>query len=34
VDLPYFNTPEFFAALKGRVLARFDEMLAAEGISA
>jgi aldehyde:ferredoxin oxidoreductase len=33
VDLPYFNTPEFFAELKGRVLARFDELLVAERIS-
>src|SRR5690349_19445452 len=33
VDLPYFNTPEFFAELKGRVLRRFDEMLAEERIA-
>ncbi|MCG3135845.1 MAG: hypothetical protein HMLKMBBP_03617 [Planctomycetes bacterium] len=26
VQLPHFNTAEFFAALRERVMARFDEM--------
>ncbi len=30
IQLPYFNTPEFFSELKKRVIARFDEMLAEE----
>ncbi|HEU4395790.1 MAG TPA: aldehyde ferredoxin oxidoreductase C-terminal domain-containing protein [Planctomycetota bacterium] len=33
MQLPYFNTPEFFAELKGKVLRRFDEMLVEEKIS-
>jgi len=33
MQLPYFNTKEFFAELKGKVLRRFDEMLEAEKIS-
>jgi len=32
IQLPYFNTPEFFAALQERVLATFDERLAAAGL--
>lgn len=32
IDLPYFNTPEFFAELKPKVLERFDAMLAEEGL--
>jgi aldehyde:ferredoxin oxidoreductase len=31
VQLPHFNTPEFFAALRDRVVARFDELAAAAG---
>ena|SRR5687768_11433770 len=33
IELPYFNTPMFFETLKGRVLARFDEMLVEEGLA-
>jgi len=33
IDLPYFNTPEFFAQLQPRVLARFDELAQAEGLA-
>ena len=32
VELAHFNTPEFFAELKERVLDRFDEMLGMEGL--
>lgn len=32
IDLPYFNTKEFFRELKGRVLARLDAMLEEEGL--
>ena len=32
IDLPHFNTKEFFAKLKTRVLARFDAMLAEEAL--
>ncbi|MBW3539155.1 MAG: aldehyde:ferredoxin oxidoreductase [Planctomycetes bacterium] len=32
IQLPYFNTPEFFAELKERVTARLEEMLAEEGL--
>ena len=32
IDLPHFNTPEFFAELKSRVTARFDEMLVTAGL--
>ncbi len=34
IDLPHFNTAEFFTELKGKVLARFDEMARAEGLLA
>jgi aldehyde:ferredoxin oxidoreductase len=27
IDLPYFNTPEFFAEMKGRVIEKFDSLL-------
>jgi hypothetical protein len=27
IDLPYFNTPEFFAELREKVLDRFDALL-------
>ncbi len=33
IELPYFNTPEFFSELKQRVTARIDELLVAEGLS-
>lgn len=33
IELPYFNTPEFFAELKQRVTARIDELLVAEGLA-
>lgn len=33
IQLPFFNTPEFFTEMKKRVTARFDELLAAEGFS-
>jgi aldehyde:ferredoxin oxidoreductase len=33
IELPYFNTPEFFAELKTKVIARFDEMLIEEGLA-
>ena len=33
IDLPYFNTPEFFAELKQRVTTRIDELLLAEGLA-
>lgn len=32
IQLPYFNTREFFTELRDRVMKRFDEMLAAEGV--
>ncbi|MCA9067403.1 MAG: hypothetical protein KDA84_00670, partial [Planctomycetaceae bacterium] len=34
IELPYFNTREFFEELKPRVMARFDEMLKEEGLAA
>ena len=34
IQLPYFNTPEFFAQLRDRVLTAFDKMAADEGLSA
>jgi aldehyde:ferredoxin oxidoreductase len=33
IQLPYFNTPEFFQKLKPRVMARFNEMLEEEGLA-
>jgi aldehyde:ferredoxin oxidoreductase len=33
IQLPYFNTPEFFSELKGKVIAKFNEMAAAEGLA-
>ena len=33
IQLPYFNTPEFFAELRKRVTARINEMLAEEGLA-
>ncbi len=33
IDLPYFNTLEFFQELKPRVMARFNEMLEEEGLA-
>ncbi|MEE3367755.1 MAG: aldehyde ferredoxin oxidoreductase C-terminal domain-containing protein [Planctomycetota bacterium] len=33
IELPYFNTPEFFSELREKVLARFEDMLAAEGFT-
>jgi hypothetical protein len=33
IQLPYFNTPEFFQELKPRVMARFNEMLEEEGLA-
>ncbi len=33
IELPYFNTPEFFAELKQRVTTRIDELLLAEGLA-
>ena len=33
IELPFFNTPEFFSELKEKVLARFDDMLVAEGFT-
>lgn len=32
-DLPYFNTKEFFGALRDRVVAAFDQMAAEEGLA-
>jgi aldehyde:ferredoxin oxidoreductase len=32
IDLPHFNTKEFFGMLRTRVLARLDEQLAEEGV--
>lgn len=32
IDAPYFNTPEFFEELRGKVLAKFDQMLASESL--
>jgi aldehyde:ferredoxin oxidoreductase len=32
IGLPHFITPEFFAALRDRVVAEFDKMAAAEGL--
>jgi len=32
IQLPYFNTPEFFTALQERVLATFDQRVAAAGL--
>ncbi|MBM82029.1 MAG: aldehyde:ferredoxin oxidoreductase [Planctomycetaceae bacterium] len=32
IELPYLNTPEFFGELKGKVIARFGEMLHEEGL--
>lgn len=32
IDLPYFNSREFFQELKPRVMARFNEMLEEEGL--
>ncbi len=32
IQLPHFNTPEFFAELQGKVCARFDALLEAEGV--
>ncbi len=31
IELPHFNTPEFFSELQGRVQKRFGELLVAEG---
>ena len=33
IELPYFNTPEFFGELKQKVIARFGEMLNEEGLA-
>ena len=33
IQLPHFNTPEFFGELKKRVTARFDELLVEEGLA-
>ncbi len=33
IELPYFNTPQFFAELRQRVTARIDELLVEEGLS-
>ncbi len=33
IELPHFNTPEFFSELKERVTTRLDEMLVAEGFA-
>jgi aldehyde:ferredoxin oxidoreductase len=32
IELPYFNTPEFFGELKPRVMRRIEEMLVEEGL--
>jgi len=32
IELPYFNSPEFFAELRQRVTARIDELLIEEGL--
>ena len=32
IELPYFNTPEFFGELSGRVCDRFDSLLAESGV--
>jgi hypothetical protein len=33
IELPYFNTPEFFTELRQRVTARIDELLVEEGLT-
>jgi len=33
IQLPAFNTPEFFVELRAKVIARFDEMAAEEGLA-
>ena len=33
IELPYFNTKEFFTELRGKVQARFNEMLVEEGLN-
>ena len=33
IDLPHFNTPEFFSQLKQKVNSRLDEMIVEEGLN-
>ena len=32
IDLPHFNTPQFFEQLRGKVIERFDAMAAEAGV--